>query len=108
MTLKELMNGHLKAEILCLYRGEVVRRLTVEGDTLKFDHLEGTRDLALDTELMFEPWCMDRGNILFNLAGFGMAKFCTEADVIRFEDGTRANVVPDKSWKRYQRNDSFF
>jgi len=91
-TLKELMAGNDYAEILCLYKGEVVRKLTVNGDTLHVDALTESVDLPLDTPVIHDPWFMDRGNMLVN----GL-KLCTEADKIRYPDGTVDSVHPSEN-----------
>lgn len=95
MTFQSLMNGHKSAEIRCLYRGELVRRLTVEGDTVEIDAMTVKVKVPLSTPITFEPWCLDRGNMLFPAPGHGdRAKLCTEHDRITFDDGSEGHVDP--------------
>jgi hypothetical protein len=81
----DVMNGHQTATIKCLYTDQVVRKLKVEGDNLVIDAMTETVTVPLDTPLIYEPWFMDRGSILFNLDG-RPAKFCGEADKICFDN----------------------
>ena len=92
MKLKDVMGNHKSAEIRCPIRGEVVRRLTVNGLNLHFDAITESIDLPLDTELFYQPWVFDRGSILFKDPQRGDLKFCTEWDLIKFEDGTEQRV----------------
>lgn len=98
MTFRSVMGNHKSAEVFCLYRGELVRRLTVDGDVLHFDAITEACDIPLDTEIKYEPWCMDRGSLVFSAPGLPhgitVAKFCTEHDVIKFDDGTTGHVDP--------------
>lgn len=92
MRIKDLMGDHTSAEIRCMYRGEVVRRLTVNGNVLHLDAITESLDLPLDTELKLEPWVFDRGSIVFDHPR-GRLKFCGEMDPITFEDGTEQRVT---------------
>lgn len=90
MTIRNLMNGHTSAEIICLFRQVVVRRLTCVDDDVIVDALTDKVTVPLDTQLVYEPWFIDRGSILFN----GDMKLCTEGDLIRFPDGSEQSVGP--------------
>ena len=98
-TIKELMRGHLGAEIVCAMRGQVVRKLVVNPDMNIVDIDFGGGEvvgLALDTELHYEAWTMDRGSFTFRIPAHllrpdmpdGRGCFCTEFDIVRFDDGT--------------------
>lgn len=95
-TFADLMNGHKGAEIRCLYSGKLVRRLTVNGDTLRFDAMTVAIDIPLSTPISYEPWVFDRGSLLFSVPnlpdGLKVAKLCGEHDPITFDDGTEGNV----------------
>ena len=91
MTIKDLMSGRTSAEIICRHKGGVVRRLTCDGDSVTVDAITEKVTVPLDTPIVYEPWFMDRGNMLFN----GDMKLCTEADLIRFPDGSAHLVLPD-------------
>lgn len=91
MTFKDLMGGHPFAEIACAYTGMVVRRLVVIDDRVDIDALTEQVGVALDTEIRFEPWFMDRGSLVFRLE-LGTGKLCTDGDVIRFDDGTESAI----------------
>jgi hypothetical protein len=93
MTLDEIMGGEPTAEIVCPIKGEVVRRLTrlrdPHGDWIMVDAITEQVTVPASTTVVHEPWCMDRGNMLFD----GM-KLCTELDVIRFPSGREGRVTP--------------
>lgn len=107
MTLRELLAGHLSAEIVCPCSGNVVRRLVVNLDSaiVDLDTIEVVVGVKLDAELWisasFSPFG-DRGDVLMpwpeGAARHPMsgpnepAKFCTEDDILRFEDGTETRV----------------
>jgi hypothetical protein len=103
-TIRELMRGHLGAEIVCAYRGQVVRKLVVNPDVNIVDIDFGDGEvigLDLDTELHYESWMMDRGSITFRIPDHLLrpdmspgvqGKFCTEFDIMRFDDGTEESV----------------
>lgn len=90
-TIADLMNGHQSAEIICPVRNVVVRRLVVCDKTLEIDASGpwGREEYAaaLDTEIRLQPMFMDRGNVVLSI-NEQLIKFCTEADQIRFEDGS--------------------
>lgn len=99
-TIRALLNGHLGAQIVCAVRGQVVRKLAVNPDTNIVDIDFGCDEvlgLDLDTELYYEMWTMDRGSFTFRIPDHLLrsdmpvgthGKFCTEFDVVRFDDGT--------------------
>lgn len=93
----DLMNGKLVAEIVCPVHNRVVRRLYVNGDRIQIDFLlPPIVSTPMDTPILYEPWCMDRGNLWFPCieAPDGRAKVCTEGDIIRYEDGTQYGILP--------------
>ena len=103
MKFSDLMRGNLTAEILCYRKGTVVRRLTVNGDTVTVNALTQTTDVPLTTPITYEPWWMDRGSMLFLLPATSsivrgestpFGKLCTEGDSIRFPDGQEFGVYP--------------
>ena len=100
LTFETLMAGHKSAEIVCPYKGEVVRRLTVKGDGLiDVDVMTETVTVRMATPITCHPVFWDRGNMMFYIPDYGgpnglVGKLCTEADLIRFDDGTEAHVVP--------------
>lgn len=93
MTFRDFMKGHTSCEIRCLYRGDVVRRLTVNGDTLHLDAISEAIDLPLTTAIVYEAWTFDRGSLLFALPGAPLLKLCTEFDRIVFDDGTEVSAT---------------
>ncbi len=106
-SFKDLMNGHPSATISCLYSGKVVRRLKVENDTLWIDPLEGPKVLVpLSAPVRYEPWVMDRGNMLFApedvieplslrlVPKETRFKLCGEGDYIEWSDGQFEVVSP--------------
>jgi len=100
MTFETLMAGRKSAEIRCPYRGEVVRRLTVKGDTIEIDAMTETVEVRIRTAIVLHPVFWDRGNLMFYVPDYKgdpnglVAKLCTEADEITFDDGTKDHVVP--------------
>lgn len=98
MTFATLMNGRKSAEIRCLYRGEVVRRLTVKGDMIEVDAMTIKVDVRMETPIVCHEWALDRGSLMFyseNLPPhIPVAKLCTEGDLISFDDGTDGHVQP--------------
>jgi hypothetical protein len=99
MTFETLMAGHTSAEVLCLYRGEVVRRLTVKGNMIEIDAITVKVEVRMNTPIVFTPWCMDRGNLTFYVPDLGgpngtVAKLCTEHDRIKYDDGTEGHIDP--------------
>lgn len=99
-SFKELMNGSEYAEIVCLYKGTVVRKLTVKGDVVVLDALTQTVDVPIDTPISysaFDPF--DRGNMLFDI-GLGTMKLCTEQDIVRYPNGDEFRVEPEMAdWR---------
>lgn len=95
-TLEQLMNGHKSAQVLDLHNPtEVVRELVVHDDTLTI--LSGIERVTtpLGTAVTYERRFMDRGDLLFKAANYpGGAKICTEADLIRYPDGSVFSIVP--------------
>ena len=95
---KDLMAGYESAEIVCIMKNEVVRELTVNGDTVHIESGPDKVDVPIDTAVTYEAWHFDRGNMLFSLSGSTESlKLCTEVDKIRFPDGTEDNVYPADS-----------
>lgn len=85
-SFRDLMQ-HGDCTIACLYSGETVRTLTVEGDTCHLVAGDGTElDIPLDTPITFEPWVFDRGNMIFEHEGETL-KICGEADILTAESG---------------------
>lgn len=88
-------DGQTQAEIVCLVRGRVVRRLTLKGDKVVVDP---TTDLpvevAADLAISYEPWTFDRGSLLFacDWTAPRPAKVCTEYDRVRYPDGREESV----------------
>lgn len=99
-TLATLMRDRPTAEIVCLFKKEVVRRLKVVGDQLEIDALTVTVTVPLSTPIMYEQWDMDRGSMLIELPDDGelrgpgprWGKLCTEFDTIRYPDGSETEV----------------
>ena len=92
----DLMQGYSYAEIINLLHGNVVRKLSVVGNQVQVDALEPPiLILPLNTPIIYEPWFMDRGSLLFNSPELpGRGKICTELDIIRFPDGIEATIHP--------------
>lgn len=93
----DLMCGFEKAEIKCLHTGKVVRKLEVPGGlaggTVRIETTDPTIEVALETPIKYEPWFMDRGSLVFTLNG-RLLKIATEADIIEFEGGDSASILP--------------
>lgn len=98
MTFTTLMAGHQSAEIRCLYRNEVVRRLTVKGDMIEVDAMTIKVDVRMQTMIVLHEWALDRGSLMFHSENLPphipVAKLCTEGDRIIFDDGTEGYVQP--------------
>ena len=94
-TIRDLLGGAARAEIINLLGGNVVRILTVMGDQVEIDAISQKVVVPLDTEITFKPWFMDRGNLLFSCPGVGQAKFCTEADILRVEGRKDQSILPE-------------
>jgi hypothetical protein len=93
-TFRDLMAGHQLAEIVCPVKGTVVRRLALQGNALEIDAVTVKVTVDIDDPIRFEPWVLDRGNLLFSAPGFFNAKLCTEADTIRYADGSERSIHP--------------
>lgn len=97
MTFETLLKGHVGAEIVCPIKNQVVRTLTRIGEfSVQVKCADGTVTcVALATPIRYEPWALDRGNMLFDCPLCDNAKLCTEMDTIRYADGTKALITPD-------------
>ena len=94
-TLNDLFGPHDTCEIVNLITGQVVRRLRRSGDLITVDALSITVIVAGDTRIIYEPWEMDRGSLLFDAPPFYLsAKLCTELDYVQYPDGSVADVLP--------------
>lgn len=94
-SFEDLMSGHQSAEILNLLNGEVVRRLVVKGPDVEVDAMVPEKvTVPLATEIVYEPWVLDRGNLLFSCPEYPRAKICTEWDIVRYPDGTEQRIEP--------------
>ena len=92
------MNGYQSAEIINFVNPDnVVRRLKVIDNQVEIDAITITLTVPIDTPITYEPWCFDRGSMLFSVPDFPQGKICTELDTIRFPDGTEASIQP---WKK--------
>lgn len=83
--------------IHCAMSGNKVRTLIREGDNCHLIAGDGTElDISLNTQVVYEPWVMDRGSLNFDPAGGNDYKFklCTELDVLRTENG-EYSLVPN-------------
>lgn len=96
-TFGDILKGHQTAQVSCLYKGHVVRKLSRGDGCVIVDPMIGLHIHVPDeTPLKFEPWMMDRGNLTFrhdDMPGQDL-KFCGEADKIVFEDGTTDDIRP--------------
>ena len=95
-TLGDLLGSCNTTQIRCLYKDTVVRTLHRRGANVVIES-EGHPSLTmpLATPLFYEPWCMDRGSILFEVedeALGGVAKICTELDIVVFPNGSRFSI----------------
>jgi len=94
-SFRDLMAGYDYAEIVCRYKKTVVRKLTVNGDMVNMDAITEAVEVPLDTPVEYEPWFMDRGSMLFRAEGHDVPlKLCTEADEVRYPDGSEGWVNP--------------
>ncbi len=93
-TFADLMGKHQTAEIFCGVRGELVRRLKVEGDRVVIDAMQPPIvSVPLRAQITYQPWFMDRGSLLFTCKELnGKGKICTEGDTIRYPDGTEYTI----------------
>jgi hypothetical protein len=105
----ELMSGNSRAEIRCLYTGNLVRVLTVSPDyrTVEIDPMlpnHAPIRVPITTPITYEPWMFDRGNMLFPESALikdhptapseTRLKICGEGDPITYPDGESATVNP--------------
>jgi len=99
MTIREFLAPHQSAEILCAYTKNVVRRIALtQSGTVEVDAITESVEVSADAKVRVQPCFWDRGNILVDSIGRGTIKLCTEADVVRFADGTeRYAFVQDQS-----------
>ena len=92
-SFRDLMQ-HGDCTIKCFYSGQTVRTLTVVGDICHILAGDGSElDVPLDTLITYEPWTMDRGNMLFEHEGRTL-KICGEADILTAESGFY-NIEPE-------------
>ena len=98
-TFGDLLKGHTRGEIHCLYTGEMVRQLSldVRGNVVLNPMSGPTLVISPKTPLKFEPWVMDRGSLIFHHEDIPNQplKLCGEGDTIRYEDGTESSIIPD-------------
>lgn len=99
-TLQDLLQFSDTAEVVCLYQGEVVRRLskTTAGE-VEIDTITGPAiTLPADTGVTFEPWVFDRGSMLIPVPeslGVGpLAKLCGQWDKLVLPDGRSFTINP--------------
>lgn len=98
MNLRELLGSATSAEVLCAYKGTVMRQLAVlGGDAVDIHAGADVVGVTLDTELTFQAWTMDRGSILFTDCQGRQLKLCTELDPIRLGDGRTVALTWDDS-----------
>lgn len=108
------MSGEPRAEIYCLYSEKLVRVLTVapDGQTVEIDAQDGRTvvTVPMTTPIRYEPWTMDRGNMLFPAAAVisppsqiaellandpqQVLKICGEGDRIVYASGETATANP--------------
>jgi hypothetical protein len=104
MTLRQLLNERLGASIHCLVRGTKVRELALVGDLVDLRAADGAEvAISADEQLIYEPWCLDRGSILVKSYDAGVIKLCTEGDRIVLDDGTATAVLWDANTKSLRR-----
>lgn len=97
-TFGNLMGAHQYAEIICPLKNVVVRKLSRKFDKVLLDPMvPPVISVDLTTKITFQPWLLDRGNLLFRHEEFPGKdlKICTEADIIRYEDGSEYQINPD-------------
>jgi hypothetical protein len=97
-TFADLLEGHERAEIRCLYQNTLVRRISkdVRG-AIVLEPMSGpTLVVPATTPILHEPWAMDRGSLIFkhhDVPGQPL-KLCGAGDEIRFEDDHREAILP--------------
>ena len=91
-TFGDLLGNHAGGEIACMYTGNVVRRLErLPGGNIRVIPGEGPAlVVSPETPITFEPWVLDRGNLLFTHPEYPgqTLKICGELDTITYPDGT--------------------
>lgn len=83
-TIRDLLDGATRAEIVNLCGGNVVRVLRTLDEYVAIDAGGDSVTVPLDTVLIYEPWLMDRGSVLFD-SPRGRLKLCTELDILRVD-----------------------
>lgn len=108
----DVLRHHHSAEIRCMYTNNIARKLSRDqNNNVVLDSLVG-EPIALhpDTPIIFEPWVMDRGSILFEFKDddgvIHLYKLCGEFDHIQFEDGVEDRIAVDHH--NVRRNDTGF
>lgn len=98
-TLEDVMGGHDRAEIVCLLKGTVVRRLKRTPAGIEIDPGEGEPvTLPANAPVRYEAWFMDRGSLLIDIPGFGEGKLCTEEDRVTYppDAETAKSLIGDR------------
>ena len=100
---RDLMGDAKVASIKNLLDGEVVRKLMVEGENVVVDALIDKVVVPLDTVVIYDPWFMDRGSLLFAMPGGELGKICTERDVlVRDNSMAEFSIVPAEGVQEYK------
>ena len=91
--------GETKAVIECALNRIVVHQLKLDpsGTAILLDAMSGPIvKVGLDEPITYEPWCCDRGSLLFNARQIKLpdAKLATELDELCYPDGRRFTLVP--------------
>lgn len=85
-TLGDLRKLGSEFEIINPLSCEAVRKVKFEDNTVKIDPCDGSGylEFALDVQVWYEPWLMDRGSYLIYIDAFGIyGKLATEFDEVR-------------------------
>jgi hypothetical protein len=91
----DVLGSYDSAEILCLYQRTVARRLKrLPEGKVEVDAITVKVVVDATTPLNYQPWVFDRGSLLFDLPDHPGAKFCGEADIVRYPDDTTDSVEP--------------
>lgn len=91
----DVLGKHETAEIRCLYQGTIARKLKRLPDNMvEIEALTWFLVVSADTPVKYEPWVMDRGNMLFDPPNYPSVKLCGEADSVCYPDGTQESVEP--------------
>jgi hypothetical protein len=96
-TIGELLDKSDRIEILNLFTDGTVRRLQKMGNSVLIDALTESVIVPADTVILYEPWVLDRGSLLFSTPEIQHAKLCTEFDVILYPDGSRNDIGAPES-----------